>query len=191
MSHPSLPNSHIWVLSLTTSHSLSIYTSPFSLPPRQLPGIPQSSIGWTTLSQLHTAYTQQEAAPLTSREWSVAPVHRCPHLRWSLCSSYKQSTRGDTCIRQPPTDRKGSSLGGPKPISRYSSCLPLQLKCSFPSPRQGAVFYWRVVLVYSVLPQPHPWHLVCRTPKQTHQHSKQNLCPRNHCYIWQLLNYQK
>lgn len=95
----------------------------------------RGAFSWTTLSQLHSAYTQQGAAlwqrsaRLTSREWNVAPVHKCPHLRWSLCSSYKQSTQGDTCIRQPPTDRKGSSLGGPKPISRCSSCFPLQLTC--------------------------------------------------------------
>lgn len=139
MSHPSQPNSHIWVLSVTTSHSFSVYTTPFSLPQRQLPGIPQSSIGWST-EPAAQAYTQQEvwqsAAPLTSREWNAAPVHRCPHLRWSPCSSYKQSTQGDTCIHQPPTDRKGSSLGGPKPISRCSSCFPLQLTCSFTSLRQ-------------------------------------------------------
>lgn len=170
---------------------------PPSLPQRQLPGIPQSSTGWSTLSQLNSAYTQQEAAlwqsaaPLTSREWNVAPVHKCPHLRWSLCSSYKQSTQGDTCIRQPPTDRKGSSLGGPKPSSRWSSCFPLQSMCSLTSLRQVAVFYWSVILVHSPFLEPHPWHLVYRTPKQTYQPSKQSSCPRNLCCIWQLLNYRK
>lgn len=199
MSHPSLPNSHVWFLSVTTSHSYSVYTTPSSLPPSKAASclaFLSLAFSWTTLSQLHTAYTQQgaalwqSAAPLTNREWNVAPVHKCPHLRWSPCSSYKQSTLGDTCIHQPPTDRKGNSLGGPKPSSRCSSCFPLRLMCSFTSLRQVAVFHCRV-LSPSVFPEPHPQRLVCRTPKQTHQHSKQSSCPRNLCYIWQLLNYQK
>lgn len=156
MSHPSLPNSHVWVLSVTTSHSYSVYTTPSSLPPSKAASclaFLSLPFSWTTLSQLHTAYTQQgaalwqSAAPLTSREWNVAPVHKCPHLRWSPCSSYKQSTLGDTCIHQPPTDRKGNSSGGPKPSSRCSSCFPLRLMCSFTSLRQVAVFHCRVLSV--------------------------------------------
>lgn len=90
----------------------------------------------------------KRAAHLTSRDWNVARVRKCPHLQWSLCSSYKQSTQGDTCIRQPPTDRKGSSLAGPKPISRCSYGFPL-LNMFIQIPNQVAAFHCRVT--YSTL----------------------------------------
>lgn len=88
-------------------------------------GVALAEALWASCTRLtlHREQLWQSAGPLTSREWNVAPVHKCPHLRWSLCNSYKQSTRGDTCIRQPPTDRKRSSLGGPKPSAHAASAL--------------------------------------------------------------------
>lgn len=114
---------------------------------------------------------------LTSREWNAAPVHKCPHPQWSLCSSYRQSTQGDTCILQPPTDRKGKCSAKTKSISVCSYCLPL-IDLVIQTSELRSSFYWRVSLAHSAFPEPHPCCFVCKTSlKQTCQHAKQSLRP--------------